>query len=74
MHMMGGGAFGTEKKDRLPGTPRMYNLIEIATDQSSFTITTRCRGEGNSHFKPYTVWPIPGNEDQLSATLRVDLI
>jgi hypothetical protein len=73
MHIMGGGAFGTGPKERAPGTPRMYNLIEIAQDHSHFTITTRSRAEGHAHFEAYAVWPVPGKPNEKTATLKVDL-
>jgi len=73
MHMMGGGAYGTKKEDRAPGTPRMYNLIEIAEDHSWCTVTTRCRAEGHSHFDAYAVWPKAGKRNEKTATLKIDL-
>lgn len=73
MHIMGGGAYGTKKEDRAPGTPRMYNLIEIAEDLSWSTITTRRRAEGHSHFDAYAVWPKPGKRNEKTATLRIGL-
>ena len=72
MHIVGGGAYGTKKEDRAPGTPRMYNLLEVAEDHSWCTITTRCRAEGHSHFEAYAVWPKAGKRNEKTATLKID--
>jgi small GTP-binding protein len=73
MHIMGGGAYGATKEDRAPGTPRMYNLLELAEDHSWCKITTRCRTEGHSHFDAYAVWPKAGKADEKTATLKIEL-
>jgi predicted MPP superfamily phosphohydrolase len=73
MHIMGGGAYGTKKEDRAPGTPRMYNLIEIAEDHSWLTITTRCRAEGHNHFEAYPAWPKRGSKTAKTEALRIEL-
>jgi len=56
IHAAGAGSFGTPMNDRPESTPRLYNLIEIASDHSLVRVHTRCRSKKDGAWEGWCVW------------------
>ena len=57
IHVVGAGSFDAPASHRPESTPRLYNLLEIARDQSTITVHTRHKRRGSGAWQGWAVWP-----------------
>jgi len=57
LYIAGAGSFGAVTADRPESTPRLYNLLELATDRSRIKVHTRCLRKTGGAWEGWAVWP-----------------
>lgn len=64
LRVAGAGTFGAPAIDRPESIPRLYNVLELAPDQSKVTVHTRCAQKDTSAWGGWAVWPSDGEESK----------
>lgn len=59
IYVAGAGTAGALSKDRPESTPRLYGLIQVATDHSLSRVHTRARRRDEGKWTGWNVWPSP---------------
>lgn len=57
LHVIGAGSFGAGAAERPEAMPKLYNLLEIASDRKSVRVFTRAMPREGGAFTGWTVWP-----------------
>ncbi|VFM97192.1 MAG: WD domain-containing protein, G-beta repeat-containing protein [Candidatus Kentron sp. G] len=63
MHVIGAGSFGAKGQDLSEGSPRLYNLLEIARDFSRIRVHTRQQAKPDGAWKGWNEWPMPDGSE-----------
>jgi small GTP-binding protein len=57
VYVIGAGSFGALAKHRPESMPRLYNLLEIARNNSQIRVSTRCVRKEGGAWTGYAEWP-----------------